>query len=67
MRALAAIVAAILQSLLESYGRFIGKTVAEDAPTDERRLRGGGRRLRDWLRANNVGPGRRTNSDRPER
>ena len=67
MRYFAAIVAAVVQSLLETYGKYIGKHVAQDAPTDDRRLRGGGRRLRDWLRANNVGPGRRANSDRPER
>ena len=67
MRYLAAIVAAVVQSLLETYGKYIGKHVAQDAPTDERRLRGGGRRLRDWLRANDVGPGRRPDSNRTER
>jgi hypothetical protein len=66
LAAVAAILSAILQSVLATYGKYIGKSTAEDAPTNRGLLRRGGDNVRRWLRANGASAGGRANSDRAE-
>jgi len=64
--ALAAFLSAVLQSILSTYGKYIGKSTATDAPTNRGILRRGGGRVRDWLRANGASTRSRSDSDRAD-
>ncbi len=66
MNFLAAVLAAVLKSVLETYGHLFGKTRANDAPTNRGALSRAGRRVRQWLRARDAGIGGRADSDRSE-
>jgi hypothetical protein len=65
--AVAAVLSAILQSVLATYGKYIGKSTAGDAPTNRSLLRRGGDGVRRWLRAHGASTGGRADPDRPER
>jgi len=64
--ALAAFLSAVLQSILSTYGKYIGKSTATDTPTNRGLLRRGGGHVRDWLRANGASTRSRADSDRAD-
>ena len=66
LAAIAAVLSAILQSVLETYGKYIGKSTARDAPTNRGLLRRGGDNVRRWLRANGASSRSRADSDRAD-
>jgi len=67
LAAIAYVLSSIVESLLATYGKYIGKSTATDAPTNRGLLRRGGDNVRRWLRANGASTGRRADSDRAER
>jgi hypothetical protein len=66
LAAIAAVLSAILQSVLETYGKYIGKSTATDAPTNRGLLRRGGDSVRRWLHANGASSRSRADSDRAD-
>lgn len=67
LAAIAYILSSILESLLATYGKYIGKSTATDAPKNRGLLRRGGDNVRRWLRANGASSGGRADSDGTER